>query len=72
MKEKTSSKSLVIAGMICGIVGYNGTLYEAGYPNGKIYGERFNGVEDTEEYYVLKIILMDGTSCQIDTRNGAP
>jgi len=50
----------------------NGTLYEAEYPSGKIYGEieRFTGVEDTEEYYVWNIILMDGSSRHIDARNG--
>jgi len=52
----------------------NGTLYEAEYPNGKVRGEveRFTGIEDTEEYYVWKIILMDGASCHIDARDGEP
>ncbi|MFQ6080515.1 MAG: carboxypeptidase-like regulatory domain-containing protein [Candidatus Bathyarchaeia archaeon] len=50
----------------------NGTLYEAEYSDGKIYGEieHFTGVEDAEEYYVWKIILMDGASCHIDARSG--
>jgi len=50
----------------------NGTLYEAEYPSGKDRGEieRFTGVEDTEEYYVWNIILMDGSSRHIDARNG--
>jgi len=50
----------------------NGTLYEAEYPSGKVRGEveRFTGVEDTEEYYVWSIILMDGSSRHIDARNG--
>ena len=50
----------------------NGTLYEAKYPSGEIYGEveRFTGVKDLEEYYVWKIILMDGAVCHINAYNG--
>ena len=50
----------------------NGTLYEAEYPSGEILDkiELFVGVKDTEEYYVWKIILMDGESRYIDARNG--
>ncbi len=50
----------------------NGTLYEAEYPGGEIHGEieRFTGVDDSEEYYVWRIILMDGARAYIDARNG--
>jgi len=50
----------------------NGTLYEAEYPRGKVRGEveHFTGVEDTEEYYVWNIILMDGSYRHVDARNG--
>ena len=51
----------------------NGTLYEAEYPSGKVYGEVevFSGMEEeTEEYYVWNIILMDGRKRWVDARNG--
>jgi hypothetical protein len=50
----------------------NGTLYEAEYPRGEIHGEieRFTGVDNSEEYYVWKIILMDGARVYIDSRSG--
>ena len=50
----------------------NGTLYEAEYPSGEVYGEieRFTGVEDTEEYYVWGIVFMDGSSRHVDARSG--
>jgi len=62
-------------GLVAGHVEWrvsNGTLYEAEYPSGKVRGEieRFTGVEDTEEYYVWNIILMDGSSRHVDARNG--
>ena len=50
----------------------NGTLYEAEYPSGKVHGEveRFTEVEDTDEYYVWQIILMDSAVCHVDARSG--
>lgn len=50
----------------------NGTLYEAEYPSGKVYGEVevFSGMaEETEEYYVWRIQLMDEEIRWVDARN---
>ncbi len=50
----------------------NGTLFEAVYPSGQVKTmiEQFEGLNDSAEYYVWALTLIDHTRVWIDARNG--
>lgn len=50
----------------------NGSLFEADHPSGQVKAiiERFEGLNESETYYVWALTLMDHSQIWIDARNG--